>query len=43
MDTIPEYSQVSVQVTYDFGVALLRVVQYGRDFPELVRFRLQER
>jgi hypothetical protein len=42
MDTLPEYSQVNVQVTYDFGVALLQVVQYGRDFPELVRFRLKE-
>jgi len=42
MDTLPEYSQVNVQVTYDFGVAFLQVVQYGRDFPELVRFRLRE-
>ena len=42
MNTLPENSQVDIRMVYDTGIAYLKVVQYGRDFPALIHFRLRE-
>ena len=42
MPSLPEQAQVNVKVQADINWAFLRVVEYGQDLVELVKFRLRE-
>jgi anti-sigma regulatory factor (Ser/Thr protein kinase) len=39
---LPELSRVDIKVQTELNLAFLRVIEYGRDLEELVRFRLKE-
>jgi hypothetical protein len=42
MPDLPERSRVDVEVQTEASQAVLKVVEYGQDLEELVRFRLKE-